>query len=188
MRHAQTVWYVSILSSLLSGNGGCRSAPRDHAETNAVSSGAAPSPSPPRVIERAAYTLSYPAAWKLDDRAASFDLDHYFTIDGPESCHVVLEFFPPTLSEKDCLDTQNSTFKGIFKETPSEASFSTWGSISGTGTELHGKLKPLGTGRIRNFAHTDAKRTLFVNEFCFDDSLPAAQAGFELIARSFRFR
>jgi hypothetical protein len=120
---------------------------------------------------------------------APFDLDHYFNIDGPDTCHVTVAFFPPTLTDKACLETQNDAFtKTLFKEAPTETPFSNWGALNGSGVELHGKIKPLGTGRIRNFAHADEKRTLFVNEFCFDEDIAAAQPGFDLIARSFRFR
>jgi hypothetical protein len=176
------------MTSLL-GNGGCRSVQREHDRAGGEPSVVATSLAlPPRVIERSGYMLTHPADWKVDEKAASFDLDHFFSIDGPGSCHVIVEFFPPTLGEKDCLDTQNAAFKGMFKEPPSESSFSSWGAISGTGTELRGKMKPLGAGRVRNFAHSDERRTLFINEFCFDDSLSAAQPGFELIARTFRLR
>lgn len=83
------------------------------------------------VIERPAYTLTYPGDWKLDDEDTSFDLDRYFSIDGPETCHVIIPFFPPTLTEEACLDIQNETFtERMFKEAPTEAPFSTWGSLS----------------------------------------------------------
>lgn len=75
--------------------------------------------------------LTYPGDWKLDDEDTSFDLDHYFSIDGPETCHVIIAFFPPTLTEEACLDIQNETFtERMFKEAPTEAPFSTWGSLS----------------------------------------------------------
>jgi len=142
-----------------------------------------------RVIERSAYTLRYPVDWNLAEKDEAFDLDHYFSIDGPGTCHVTVVFFPQTLTEKAYLEIQNDTFKkDMFKEAPSEEPFSTWGSLSGSGSQLHGKLKPLGRGRIRNFAHADAKHTLFINEFCFDEDVPVAQPGFDLIERSFRFR
>ncbi|HEX2735866.1 MAG TPA: hypothetical protein VHM70_29905, partial [Polyangiaceae bacterium] len=83
---------------------------------------------------------------------APFDLDHYFNIDGPDTCHVTVAFFPPTLTDKACLETQNDAFtKTLFKEAPTETPFSNWGALNGSGVELHGKIKPLGTGRIRNF-------------------------------------
>jgi hypothetical protein len=149
-----------------------------------------PTPNPAgTVIERPMYTLTYPTTWKLDEKDEDFDLDNYFSIDGPGNCHVSFFLYTSKIDEKTHLDTHNGKLKErVFKPEPTETPFTTWGSLTGTGAELRGKMKPVGKGRVRNFMHAEAKRSVVVNEFCFDEDLAAAQPGFDLIATTFRFR
>ncbi len=141
------------------------------------------------VINRPMYTLTYPVGWKLDEKDEGFDLDNYFSIDAPGNCHVSFFLDTSKMDEKTYLDTQNATMKErVFKTDPAAVPFATWGTLAGSGVELRGKMKPVGKGHVRNFIHAEANRSVFVNEFCLDEDLPAAQAGFDLISKTFQFR
>jgi hypothetical protein len=140
------------------------------------------------VVDRPMYTVTFPPEWKLDEKDEDFDLDHYFSIEAPGSCHVSFFLYASQANEKTSVDLQTSKMKeAVFKGDPAAVPFTTWGTLAGTGIELRGKMKPVSKGRVRSFMHAEATRSVLVNEFCFDEDLPAAQPGFDLISRSFRF-
>jgi len=158
-----------------------------------VASGVASAPSPGPgagagvVLKRAGYVLTYPADWKLDSKDEDFDLDSYFSIDAPGACHVSFFFFAAKIDDAKALAAQRTKAKeSVFKREPTETRFSTWGSLTGKGSELHGPMKPVGTGRMRSFVFAEPKRSVLISEFCFDDELAATQPGFDLIAKSFK--
>ena len=140
-------------------------------------------------IDRAMYGVAYPDDWTLDEKDEDFDLDHFFSIDAPGNCHVSVFLFDTKIDAKQHLEIQTKKMnEKVFKDPATETPFSTWGSLSGTGVELHGRMKPVGKGRIRNFVHAEGARSVLTIEFCFDEELPKSQPGFDAIAGSFHFK
>lgn len=144
---------------------------------------------PTALIDRSMYSLTYPKSWSLDTKDKDFDLDHEFSIDAPESCHVSFFLYDHAQDEKIHVDAQRSAMKErLFKRPPTETTFSTWGAYSGTGVVLHGDMKPAGRGPIRIFAHSEKTRAMVVIEFCFDEDLAKVKPGFDMIASSFKLK
>src|SRR4029079_5784518 len=138
-------------------------------------------------IDRAMYAVAYPDDWTLDEKDEDFTLDHFFNIDAPGNCHVSFFLFDTKIDAKHHLEIQTKKMnEKVFRDPAVEAPFSTWGSLTGTGVELRGRMKPVGKGRIRNFVRAEDGRSVLVNEFCFDEELAKSQPGFDAIAASFR--
>ncbi len=133
------------------------------------------------------YELSYPSTWRLDTSKGQPNLDESFTIDAPGSCHAAFYLFSSPVGEEVRVAVTEA-ITGAFKSAPVARPFSNWGALAGVGVELSGRLTDSSTGRIRTFSHSEPTRSLVVQEFCFDDELPAAREGFDLLAASFRFR
>jgi hypothetical protein len=166
---------------------GCRF-PKKKAAADAGAGGEALT-APSALIDRPMYSLNYPKTWSLDTKDKDFDLDHEFSIDAPESCHVSFFLYDHAQDEKIHVDAQRSAMKErLFKRPPTETTFSTWGAYSGTGVALHGDMKPAGRGPIRIFAHSEKTRAMVVIEFCFDDELAKAKPGFDMVASSFKLK
>ena len=124
-----------MLALLLASSVACRSAQKVGSteasptpalkDTNVAGVAGSATPTPTDVvISRPAYTVTYPGEWKLDEKDEDFDLDHYFSIDAPGSCHVTFFLYTSKMNEKTHIDTQNAKMKEVvFKAEPSEAPF-----------------------------------------------------------------
>ncbi len=142
-----------------------------------------------KVIQRAMYTVTYPADWKLDEKDEDFDLDNYFSIDSPGACNASFFLFDTKIDPQAHLRAQQQKqTEMLFKSAPTVTPFKKWGALDGAGIDLYGGIKPVGKAHMRSFAHAEEKRSVVTIEFCFDDEAAAAQPAFDQIERSFRFK
>lgn len=140
-----------------------------------------------RPIVRERFHLEYPGNWTVDEKDEDYDPDHLFSIDSAGSCHVTVIVIDAAISAKTSVETQVEAFVPRIVKHPVQTPFGRWGAYNGEGVALAGKILGLMKGSIRIFAHESEREdlTLTIVEFCYDEDLPLARPGFELIERTF---
>jgi hypothetical protein len=150
--------------------------------------GASASARPKTTIDRPGYSLDYPTSWAVDTEDKDYDPDAYFAIDQSEGCTIAFFFFDLKGDPERHIQAQVDAQRKRLMPNPTLVPFTTWGRYDGKGMTMTGRMKPLGQGRIRIFSHP-GKSTMFdVVEFCFEDDLPDAKPGFEMIESSFKLK
>jgi hypothetical protein len=139
-------------------------------------------------IDRPGYSMSYPSNWTVDTADKDYDPDAYFAIDESEGCTIMFFFFDVKGEPEKHVQAQVDAQTKRVMPNPSLAPFTTWGRYQGKGTTMTGRMKPLGQGTIRIFSHAGKSKTFDAVEFCFDDDLPDAKPGFEMIESSFKLK
>lgn len=144
------------------------------------------------VLDRPAFSLQYPAGWKVATSQQDYDADRLFTIEiaNGDSYITIKVFVPdPNADADDLIFSIQTTLDGPMIDTYSRETFENWGSFQGKGLHLKGKIAGFLPGGARIFVTTtDGQKGLLVTELYYSDDLEEAMPGFDLVRNSFKFK
>jgi hypothetical protein len=141
--------------------------------------------SSPSTFDRPKFKLQHPSNWKVDAKDKDYDPDHMFSIETPGQSFVMFVIADGELDPKETMDLHvNAQLSKVIKDA-SRTPFTKWGSYTGSGTLLRGKLLGLTPGSVRIFAWRSSTQTYAVIESTFDEDRAKVSPGFDLVERTF---
>lgn len=142
---------------------------------------------PTHKYARKDFNFDYPQSWKIDKSDPDYNPDRLFSIDAADDASSIM--FMVLNGDLDCvglLKKQEEGFHKIVKDAK-RSSFTSWGSLEGTGVVLSGKCYGVLPMDVRAFCCRHGDETLLVIEQIFDDERSKVEPGFELVRRTFKF-
>ncbi len=136
-------------------------------------------------FERPGFSFKYPGNWKVEVDSDS-DADHHVNVESPGACMTMLFVFDMPLPPADQVDAQVNAFVPKLISSPTRTPFTTWGAYTGEGMALKGSILGISPGQVRVFAHADDTRSFVAVEQCYDEDMPNAKPGLDLVASSFQ--
>lgn len=140
-------------------------------------------------IDRTAFTLRYPGNWIVNEAADGYDPDYAFSVQPPLH-DAIVQFFVANEPEDPDFDTELmlDLYQPLF--TPVDEtmeSFTTWGSMAGSGTQYDGTYEG-SEYRIRIFSASTETHSVSLVELCEKSVCGEVEPGFEFVRNSFRFK
>jgi hypothetical protein len=137
----------------------------------------------PLSLERAHVSVQYPGNWTVGQLDGIVP-ENGFTLESPGGCMVAFLAFELAMDPEELHGGQVGAFEQLVSRA-TRSEFGSWGGMEGRGTRLVGNVAGLLPGSVRIFSTVSDRDSLVVIEQCYDENV-GAQAGLELIERSFR--
>lgn len=117
-------------------------------------------------ITRDSFSVKYPDTWTIDKADEDYDPDALFSLDSPkDGGSIMFMIFSLPIDPDEMLNAQAKEMtKGLIKKPTAIKNFSIWGSYSGKGKIIEGKIMGLFKGHIKLFIYTDANKSMLVME------------------------
>jgi hypothetical protein len=139
----------------------------------------------PKTIEREGFTLQYPGNWSVDENASDYDPDHAFTI---ESQNCMTMFWVEDGSvDPQARAEEKKLAADLLLTDPSTSETRSWGSYEGAGYVIEGRLMGF-PATVKVFSHGGERRSFTIMEQCYDEDMPLAGPGLELMRETFELR
>ena len=147
----------------------------------------APANSGLKVIDRKAFTLKYPTAWKEATDDPDYKADSHFSINGPDkkNSYVSFDIVDKTADPSKLLSSTIEGLDGSAVAAQSKTKLEAWGSIKCLGMDLKGKLLGTYTGGIRVFCFTSDHHSFVVTEWYWQEELKDLQPDLDCIRQNF---
>ncbi|MGH2553660.1 MAG: hypothetical protein ACRDEB_08080 [Chitinophagaceae bacterium] len=133
--------------------------------------------------------MKYPSHWIIDDSDEDFDIDSFLDIKLPDDRGFIMFFlFDTSIDETEHVESQikahlsKSIKKGLVTR------FNKWGSFTGTGAKIEGKLTGIFKGEIFIFAHSTDSTSFLTVYLLYDRNREVDLPGFKLIERTFHLK
>lgn len=137
----------------------------------------------PKQLIRERFKVQYPSNWSIDVNDEDYDPDHLFSIDSPGNAFVMFVIGSVEVEPEEYLQKQIRQFEKVMS-TPTIVRFERFGSFTGKGATLRGKIMGISTTtRLFSFHQNDL--TIMITQQCPDEDLKQTQAGLSLIENSF---
>ena len=141
------------------------------------------------IINRTAYMLHYDASWHVDSSDNDFSFDSYFSLDTRSNNGAVTFFiFDTPTDPAEHIEAQVKAYLAKIMKNGSVTYFEKWGSFSGKGALIKGKLLGSFSGEIRVFSYSNNNLSFLIVSQLFDEDKPMDQPGLDLIEKTFRLK
>jgi hypothetical protein len=140
----------------------------------------------PQKIDRAAFTVQYPANWKVATTAQNYDPDHMFKIESPGSTHAMFMLDQSSVEPEMAVEKQVAAFNKLMSR-PATTRFTQFGSHTGHGAVVKGTILSIAQ-TIRVFAFSEHGMTGIIIFQYPDEDEPMVRPGMDLIERSFEIK
>lgn len=140
----------------------------------------------PRKLMRPGFVLRYPRNWKIDVEDEDHDPDHRFTIESPGACYTTLILYDVASDPEHNVKEQVEHFKKLVYDSE-VTKFDKWGTFSGHGSDVKGRLLGL-KGGVKAFSHSTDARSFVVINLYYDEDRKMVDPGFDLIERTFTLK
>lgn len=132
------------------------------------------------------FSLEYPDTWQPDKGAKDFDPNTNFTLVSPKNSYVQITISPKTSDPAKIVSETVKKLDGPAITTLTRTKIDEWGSHTGQGLHLKGKIVGSFPGGIKIFAFSSAHFNVLIIEYYFSDELKDVQDDFEYISKNFK--
>jgi len=139
-------------------------------------------------LDRANYTLTYPATWKEDKNARDYKPDTNITLDSPKNSYIQFRILDKTETPEKLLSMAVNSLDGPAINSVTRTKLTEWGSYKGEGVDMKGNILDSFPGGIIVFVFSTKSHSVLVEEYYFSDELRDILKPIQDIRKSFQIK
>ncbi len=142
----------------------------------------------PTTIDRADFTLQYPASWKEDKNARDYKPDSNFTLNSPKNSYVQFKIMDKSVSPDKLLSAAIKSLDGPVINSLTQTRLTEWGGYKGEGVDMKGNILDSFPGGVLVFVISTKTHNVLIEEYYFSDELRDIIGDIHVISKSFQVK
>ena len=139
-------------------------------------------------VDRPTFAFKFPSNWKVDATAKDYNADNNFTLNSSGNSYVQFNISNKTGNLQKVLDDAVFNLDGLAITTLSKSDLAQWGTYTGKGLHLKGKILDSYPGGIRVFTFNTSQHNVLIVEFYYSNELSNVQGEMDFISQNFKMK